>query len=58
MENQIINLDDGEISSVSGGPLPLVAFLVAGGLGVIGASIAAFNNGYTIGKDIAQNERR
>lgn len=58
MQNEIFDLDAQEIAAVGGGPLPLVAFLVAGGLGVIGASIAAFNNGYTVGRDIAQNERK
>jgi len=43
-------LTDREIESVEGGFWPIVAIAVAG----IAASITAFTNGYTIGKDIAE----
>ena len=54
MEQKIENLDLTEIENVYGGPLPLVAYLTATGLGIIASSIAAFNNGYTVGRDLAR----
>jgi hypothetical protein len=53
MEKMIEQLSDLEINDVCGGIIPLAAYLTATGLAILGTSIAAFNNGYTVGRDIA-----
>ena len=56
MEQKIENLSLTEIENVYGGPLPVVAYLTATGLGILATSIAAFSSGYNVGRDVAHNK--
>ena len=50
----ITELNDEQIDLVNGGVLPLIAL----GVALIALGVTSFNNGYTVGRDIAERERR